>query len=457
MLLKELFEESGKHISFCFGRMNPPTIGHGQLLDTVAAQGGDYKIFVSQSQDTKKNPLDYATKVQFIKKMFPKHAKNVVEDAGLNTIVKVASYLYDQGYRHATFVAGSDRLEDMKKLLEAYNGVEGKSHGFYDFKTLDFESSGDREDGAEGVAGISASGARAAAANGDLNAFAEATGAGKYAEELYNAVRKGMGISEGLDEMKAKEFIPVSKPRNFVVKNQKTAGAGKHKDKKKAAKQGQVKHKGQMAEGIGGTIVGGVGQFFGNKIDPLAGEIMRAHGEIAGRKAEYTIRKYMHLLQKALKQQLDSGDGNNEDMQEASDFGEPREILEDVLQTLEREVEWPLTDVMDPREVKQLLAPIVKAVNDKMMSMEEGRRDYGYDDFGNSLRPGSDEGSTEPPNNFAIYINGKKWKVFQGRGQYADDQYEMQQFRQLQAMTARKSQETGKKWEVARTGEPATK
>jgi hypothetical protein len=144
-------------------------------------------------------------------------------------------------------------------------------------------------------------------------------------------------------------------------------------------------------------------------------------------------------------------------VREVSDFGEPREILEDVLRVLEREVEWPLTDIMDPREVKQLLAPIVKAVNDKMMSMEEGRRDYGYDSFGNSLRPGSDEGSTEPPNNFAIYINGKKWKVFQGKGQYADDQYEMQQFRQLQAMAARKSQETGKKWEVARTGEPATK
>jgi hypothetical protein len=126
-----------------------------------------------------------------------------------------------------------------------------------------------------------------------------------------------------------------------------------------------------MDEGIGGMIAGGVGQFVGNKIDPLAGEIMRAHGEIAGRKAEYTIRKYMHLLQKALKQQLNSGGSSNESMQEVSDFGEPREILETVLQTLEREVEWPLTDVMDPREVKQLLAPVVRAVNDKMMSMSQ--------------------------------------------------------------------------------------
>ncbi len=46
--------------------------------------------------------------------------------------------------------------------------------------------------------------------------------------------------------MKAKEFIPASKPRNFVAKNQKTAGAGAHKDKKKAEKQGDVKHKSKM-------------------------------------------------------------------------------------------------------------------------------------------------------------------------------------------------------------------
>ena len=43
--------------------------------------------------------------------------------------------------------------------------------------------------------------------------------------------------------MRAKDFVPASKPRNFVAKNSKTAGAGQHKDKKKAEKQGDVKHK----------------------------------------------------------------------------------------------------------------------------------------------------------------------------------------------------------------------
>jgi hypothetical protein len=47
--------------------------------------------------------------------------------------------------------------------------------------------------------------------------------------------------------MKAKEFIielkKESKPRNFVAKNAKMGGAGQHKDKKKAEKQGDFKHK----------------------------------------------------------------------------------------------------------------------------------------------------------------------------------------------------------------------
>jgi hypothetical protein len=48
--------------------------------------------------------------------------------------------------------------------------------------------------------------------------------------------------------MRAKDIIPASKPRNFVAKNSKTAGAGAHKDKKRAEKQGDVKHKQKQFE-----------------------------------------------------------------------------------------------------------------------------------------------------------------------------------------------------------------
>jgi hypothetical protein len=196
MRINELFEESSKHITFCFGRMNPPTIGHEQVFKTMAGQGGDYKIFVSQSQDKKDNPLDYATKIKFIKAIHKQYADAVVADSSLNTVVKVASYLYDLGYRNATFVAGSDRLDSFKKLLSQYNGVEGKAHGYYKFDVLDFASAGERDPDSEGVSGVSASKARAAAATNDLEAFKAATGAGGIADKMFAAVRQGMGINE---------------------------------------------------------------------------------------------------------------------------------------------------------------------------------------------------------------------------------------------------------------------
>jgi hypothetical protein len=50
-----------------------------------------------------------------------------------------------------------------------------------------------------------------------------------------------MKIRELLEAKSSKAEAP--KPRNFVAKNAKTGGAGAHKDKKKAEKQGDVKHK----------------------------------------------------------------------------------------------------------------------------------------------------------------------------------------------------------------------
>ena len=68
----------------------------------------------------------------------------------------------------------------------------------------------------------------------------------------------------------------------------------------------------------------------------------------------------------------------------------------------------------------------------------------------------NDEGNTEPPNNFAVSINGKQWKVFKGRGQYADDSAERKHYYQLKDWAAKKSESTGKKWTVSITGENPT-
>ena len=224
MFIFELFEAPEiKHASFCFGRMNPPTIGHKQLIDTVAesAQSGKYFIFVSHTQDAKKNPLDPQTKIAFIKQMFPEHAKHVVERAGVTTALHAAAMLYDAGYNSVTFVAGSDRMGQFQKLLTDYNGVEGKAHGYYKFENIEFVSSGDRDPDADGLAGVSASRAREAAAAGDIEAFAQATGAGKLTKELYTAVRAGMKIKDVTED--ENKCPPATQDITLNLKNRQKA------------------------------------------------------------------------------------------------------------------------------------------------------------------------------------------------------------------------------------------
>ena len=209
MKIRELFEaDTDKHVTFCFGRFNPPTLGHKEVFKKMSAQGGDMKIFTTQSQDSKKNPLDYSTKIDFIRKIHSDYAENVIEDTNLNTITKVAEYLNDQNYTHATFVGGDDR-KNLYDSLVAYNGkTEGKKGPLeikYKFETLEFVSAGAREDGADGVEGISGTKAREDAANNDIKKFIQHTGAGEHADELFAAVRQGMGLSDEEPEDDQKE------------------------------------------------------------------------------------------------------------------------------------------------------------------------------------------------------------------------------------------------------------
>jgi hypothetical protein len=194
MFLIEVFKEKPrKSVAFCFGRMNPPTIGHARLLNTTAraSAGGDYYIFLSHTQDSKKNPLDYNTKVDFVKSMYPQHADHVSVGTGLRTIMEIMEFLYHNNYTDITYVCGNDRLPAFKELLNKYNGVEG-GKTYYKFNSIDIVSSGPRDPDDDGVAGASASAARAAAEAGDKEEFKKITGAGRFAPQLYKAVRKGM-------------------------------------------------------------------------------------------------------------------------------------------------------------------------------------------------------------------------------------------------------------------------
>jgi len=188
--------ENTKEITFAFGRYNPPTIGHEKLFDMAKkqARSGNYRIYASRSTDAKKNPLEFKDKIKHMRKMFPKHARNIMADKDIRTVLDIAVKLYDQGFTKLTMVAGSDRIKEFDILLNKYNGKDSR-HGFYNFEgAINVVSAGERDPDAEGASGMSASRMRMAAQQNDLAGFAKGLPASANANDLFNAVRKGMGL-----------------------------------------------------------------------------------------------------------------------------------------------------------------------------------------------------------------------------------------------------------------------
>ena len=120
-----LTEDSGS-ITFVLGRFNPPTLGHRKLFEATKkiARGGKYRIYPTKTQDKKKNPLDFKDKVKYMRKMFPRHARNIMSDKDVRMVFDVVGKLYEQGFKSITMVVGEDRVIEFDKLLNKYNGVK---------------------------------------------------------------------------------------------------------------------------------------------------------------------------------------------------------------------------------------------------------------------------------------------------------------------------------------------
>ena len=210
--------ESSREATFTFGRYNPPTIGHEVLFNKVKdiARGGKYRIYASQSVDQKKNPLEYKSKIKLLRKMFPKHARNIIEDTKVRNVFDVLVQMYDEGFQKVSLVVGSDRVKEFEILLNKYNGVKGR-HGFYKFK-INIISAGERDPDSDGAEGMSASKMRMAAQQNDLKLFSSGLPSNfKRTEDLFNAVRKGMGLTESKSFRKHIELSPVSETREEYV------------------------------------------------------------------------------------------------------------------------------------------------------------------------------------------------------------------------------------------------
>ena len=243
-----LIEAPEKHGVLAYGRMNPPTKGHEQVINKVHEVAKDHnavhKVVLSHSQDKSKNPLPADVKV--------KHARNAFPDTNVEaaskehpTILHHAAAMASQGVKHLHVVAGSDRVEEYHKLLHRYNGVESK-HGHYNFKSIKVHSSGERDPDAEGTSGISGTKMREHATAGRKNKFHAALPSKmkpEHKDALYHDVRHHMGIQEAV-ALGSQGAVKISKyewgtPEGTKEMKRITPGESKVKSEAKEADYGE--------------------------------------------------------------------------------------------------------------------------------------------------------------------------------------------------------------------------
>lgn len=191
-----LNEQTGKTVVFGWGRMNPVTIGHEKLANKIKDVARKEKatplLYLSHSQDPKKNPLSYNDKIMLAQKAFG----SMVKKSNAKTIMQAMQEL-EKKFDNVILVVGQDRVQDFETLLNKYNGKD------YNFNSIVVQSAGDRDPDAEGVEGMSASKMRAAAAAGEKDAFI--SGLPKkiksMGDEVYDMVRSGMKLAEELERL----------------------------------------------------------------------------------------------------------------------------------------------------------------------------------------------------------------------------------------------------------------
>ena len=181
-----------KKVVFTFGRYNPPTTGHAELINYAVRlahrTGAEHRIYTSQSHDSSKNPLTPRQKMTFLRQVFP--GVNFVDDPSMKTAFHICKKLAEEGYEDVVFVVGDDRVAEFSNSLGKYvkprtaKDFDPKKH--YPFKKFKVESSGARKKG------ISGTDLRAAVRKGDFATFAKASAAKDktLARKIFDATRK---------------------------------------------------------------------------------------------------------------------------------------------------------------------------------------------------------------------------------------------------------------------------
>jgi len=108
-----LDEAKNGTVVFGWGRMNPITTGHEKLakkiVDVARKENATPLLYLTHSQDAKKNPLSYDDKYDLARKAFGK----MVQKSKAKTIIQAMQEL-EKNFAKVVLVVGQDRVKTKK-------------------------------------------------------------------------------------------------------------------------------------------------------------------------------------------------------------------------------------------------------------------------------------------------------------------------------------------------------
>lgn len=199
---KRAQRQTGKTAVMAFARCNPPHTGHERLIRAMQTQAQAVQadlpvLFPSQSQDGKKNPLPYRTKVRFLRAMFPQ--VYISENSRIKTPLDALKVLSLMGFDRVYVVCGSDRQSEFERIGNYIkpegDRMDANSIVLKTYRVVPVERDTDSMSGTK---------QRAAAVAGDYQTFRKGvpTRNDSLAKQLFNSIRIHMGLKSFAQHIK---------------------------------------------------------------------------------------------------------------------------------------------------------------------------------------------------------------------------------------------------------------
>lgn len=216
-------------VVFSWARMNPPTVGHARLVSEMLEYDDcDHIIYLSHSENTKRNPLPYSLKLELAQEAFG----DIIQESECRDIVSALKQMRES-YENIILVVGEDRVDEFNDMLMKYNESE------FQFENWTVVSCGMRQTDSTDIEGISATALREAFVAEDIDTIIRMLPESLHhrADEIHEAIASKYNINEAISVIQRMKRAVQMKRHKQILKTSRRRALAKRANKQVIGKR----------------------------------------------------------------------------------------------------------------------------------------------------------------------------------------------------------------------------